>query len=50
LNRAIHRAVQAADDELGDDGAWFTVELQLHIIKQSPGWVDGYRAVLTPTP
>jgi hypothetical protein len=48
FNRAIHKAVQAADEELGDEGAWYTVELQVHVIHRSPGWVDGYRVVLTP--
>jgi hypothetical protein len=45
---AMHRAIQDADPELPDEGAWFTVELQAHIVKSSPGWVDGYRVVLTP--
>ncbi|MGH3085199.1 MAG: hypothetical protein ACRDNP_14330 [Gaiellaceae bacterium] len=50
LNRAIHKAIQAADEEVDAEGAWYTVELQLHVIKKSPGWVDGYKVVLTPTP
>lgn len=50
-NRAVHNAIQAAEQEM-EDGAeqWYTVELQLHITKQSPGWADGYKAVLTPAP
>jgi hypothetical protein len=48
FNRAIHKAVQAAEEELDADGTWYTVELQLHVIQKSPGWVDGYKVVLTP--
>ena len=48
-NRAVHRAIQEAEttDLEPREGAWFTVDLQLHITRQSPGWADGYKAVLT---
>lgn len=48
LNRAIHRAIQAADEELDvGEGAWFTVGLEIHVTRESPGWADGYKVVLT---
>ena len=49
FNRAIHRAIQAAElEELErDEGAWFTVGLEIHVTRQSPGWADGYKVVLT---
>jgi hypothetical protein len=48
--RAVHEAIQAADEELEPgEGAWFTVGLELHITRESPGWADGYRVVLTKT-
>lgn len=49
FSRAVHEAIQnAEEEELRDgEGAWFTVGLELHITKQSPGWADGYKVVLT---
>ncbi len=51
-SRAVHEAIQKAeveDLEVGE-GAWFTVDLKLHITRQSPGWADGYIVELKKVP
>lgn len=50
-NRALHRAIRDAEKgmEVGET-AKFTVEVQVSVTRENPGWADGYIVVLKPTP
>lgn len=50
-NRALHRAIRDAEKgmKVGETQT-FTVEVQVSVTRENPGWADGYIVVLKQTP